>query len=622
MTGDQMLLCNRAANARYPRESVGLAAKAVPCGLAHHDGTGMSYGQRRLVAVLAADVVGYTRLMQAAEVDTHARVMRLQAAVVEPCIASHGGRIVKHTGDGFWAVFDSAIAAVDCALSIQAAAVRQAADEPPARRVLFRMGLNVADAIIEAYDIFGDGVNLAARLQSHAEPGGLVVSGAVAEQVAERAGITVLSLGGLFLKNLSRPVEAYSVLADQQPADCVQVPQTADLPSIAVLPFRQGGASREDSYFAEGIIEGIIHVLAGLPDLFVISQGSTLAYAGPAVDPRQVGRDLGVRYVLQGSVRRWSDRLRILTQLTDAGTGTVIRTGQHDGDAADLFAVQDRISGEVVATIAPQVREHELLRAMRKHPDNLTAYDLLLQALDRLHRLDQESFARVRGLLQQAMAADVGFAPVYSYAALWHVLRAVQGWSPDHAADYAEAGRLSAGAVERNRNDPLALAMHAHMLAWAKDYEGSMRMFDRALSAGPSSPLAWTFSSLTCGYLGNGGVAVQQAEHALRLAPHDPFSFLHESFLSHAHYVNGDAEAALHWNSRSIARNPRHAPSLRVLIASLVCVGCVAEACAAAQRLLAIEPNFRLAAFAGRTPLPEAIRGQFIERLRAAGLPD
>lgn len=630
MKRDQMLLFAGIGSARYSHEAVLPAVEASTCGFAPHDSAGMMPGQRRLVAVLAADVVGYTRLMEAAEADTHARVMRLQSEVVDPQIATHGGRIVKHTGDGFWVTFDSAVEAAQCALAIQAEACRRAGQDPPARRILFRMGLNVADAIIEAHDIFGEGVNIAARLQSHAEPGGLVMSGAVAEQVSGRLGGTLVSLGELFLKNLSRPVRAYSILAEERHAkgqwgghlEGHALALATDRPSIAVLPFRQGRASRDEAYFAEGIIEGIIHVLAGLPDLFVISQGSTLVYAGPAVDPRRVGRELGVRYVLQGSVRRWSDRLRILTQLTDADSGTVIRTGQHDGDAEDLFAVQDRISGEVVAAIAPQVREHELLRAMRKHPDNLTAYDLVLQALDRLHRLDQESFARARGLLQQAMAADVGFAPVYSYAALWHILRAVQGWSPDPAADYAEAGRLSAGAVECDRNDPLALAMRGHMLAWAKDYEGSMRMFDRAVSAGPSSPLAWSFSSLTCGYLGNGTVAVQRAEHALRLAPHDPFGFLYESFLSQAHYLNGDIEAALHWSSRSTAENPRHAPSLRVLIASLVYVGRVAEACAVAQRLLTIEPNFRLAAFAGRTPLPEAIRSLFIERLRVAGLPD
>jgi adenylate cyclase len=581
--------------------------------------------ERRLVAVLAADAAGYSRLMEADEEGTHARMMRLWTEVMRPELEALHGQVIKHTGDGFLAIFGSASDAARCALAIQREVQERERAEPAERRIGFRMGLNVADAIIEAHDIFGDGVNVAARLQTYAEPGGLVVSGAVAEQIGGREGLAAIDLGDFFLKNLARPVRAYSLR--QMGVETAEAPlgpsSESDWPSIAVLPFRTQRAEPDQAYFAHGIIEGIIHVLSGLEGLFVVSLSSTLGYGNRTADVRAVGRELGVRYVLSGSVLQAGSRLRIGTELADSETGAVIHSDRHAGDLEDLFELQDRISTQVVGTIAPHVRQRELLRAMRKHPDNLTAYDLVLQALDQFHRLDRDSFARARGLLQQAITHDPAYAPARAYAAWWHAMRIAQGWSADPASDHAAAAQAAAAAVERNRNDALALAIQGYVAGYVqKDHAAAARLLERAMTVGPNCALAWAFGGAHCCFLGEGAEAVRRAAHGLRLSPFDPFLFFFQHILSQAHYTNGDFEAAVTWGRRAVGQNPHHQPAIRALIASLAAIGQLEEARAEAARLLLIDPCFSLESFATRTPLRGAIRTAFVDRLRQAGLPD
>ena len=581
--------------------------------------------QRQLVAVLAADVAGYVRLMEAREEETHGRLMRLMHAVVLPVIADHRGRLVKHTGDGFLAAFDSTLDATDCALAIQAASARANAAEPAAPPLLFRMGLNVADAIIEPHDIFGGGVNLAARLQQSAEPGGLVVSATAAAMLRGREYILLADLGELALKHMERPARAFAVHArgEVPPPPSLLPPLPDDRPSIAVLPFRSHPTDPEGAFFAEGIIEGIIHVLAGIEALFVLSRASTLSYAGAPQDPHRVGQDLGVRYVLQGSVYRAGTRLRIATELCDTATGRVIRADRHDGIATDVFDLQDRMAAQVVADIAPTVHERELARALRKRPDSLTAYDLVLQALDLLYRLERESFPRARGLLQQAIALDPGYAPAWSHAATWHMFNIGQGWSLSREEDFAEAARCADAAIERDGNDATALAIRGHMLSFTRrDYVAAMHCLDRAIAVGPSCAMAWTLGSATCGYLDDGARAVERAERALQLAPFSPFAFFGEHMLSQAHYVSGNFDAAAAWGRRAAARNPNLTSNLRTLAAALAAKGELDEARWIAKRVLAIEPEFRLSRFAARTPFIPAVLERHLPRLRAAGLPD
>jgi adenylate cyclase len=580
--------------------------------------------QRRLIAVLAADVAGYSRLTEAHEEGTHASLMRLRSEVLDPGISDHHGQVVKNTGDGFLAIFNSAHDATECALALQQAVANETREQPADERISFRMAVNLADAIMEKNDVYGDGVNVAARLQTYSEPGGVVVSGGVAEQIGSGLGIGAIDLGEQHLRNLSRPVRIFALRRQVKLPRLVGDSVVGDepRPSIAVLPFRKHQPEAEEGYFADGIIDDIIRVLAGLKELFVVSRGSTLGYAGAVIDVRAIGRELGVRYVLYGSVRRSGNRLRIGTELSDTETGVVVRADQYDGDLSDLFELQDRISINVVKTIAPHVHERELMRAMRKHPSNMTAYDLVLQALDLLYRMDAESFTHARGLLQQAISHDPGYGPAYSYTAYWYVFRVGEIGSSDPNADAESGAQYAAAAIERDSNDALALAIYGHVQSFLlKDYARATIFLDRALAAAPSAAMAWTMSSATCGYIGDGPTAVQRAEQGVRLAPLDARMFWHEGILANAHYVNGDFEKAVAWARSAIGRNDSIRFTIRTLAASLAALGRIDEAAAAVQHLLRVQPDFRLGPYAERCPFQGVALENWIERLRAAGLP-
>jgi TolB-like protein len=561
------------------------------------------------------------------EEDEAATVRDLQAhqAVILPTVDRHGGRVIDTAGDGVLAEFPSVLNAAECAIDIQTIMTARNEPQPESRRMRFRIGINLGDVIHDANRIYGDGVNVAARLQTYAEPGGVVVSGAVAEQIVSLPGVHAVNLGELHLRNISRPVRAFALrMGDVRVTALGDAPVAAGgRPSIVVLPFRKNQSDPDDAYFADGIVDNIIYALAGLKELFVISRGSTLGYGGATIDVRAIGRELGVRYVMYGSVQRSAGHLRIATELSDAETGTIVLSERYDSDLSGLFKVQDTISTQIVTAIAPHVRQRERLRAMRKHPKNLTAYDLVLQALGPLYEMDYESFSRARGLLQQAMAFDPGYAPAYSYAAYWHMFRIGQGWSPDERADITEAARIAAAAIERDPADALALAIYGHVHSFLmKDYDAAVEYLDRALAAGPSCALAWTMSSATCGYLGQGAIAVLRAEHGLRLSPLDSHVFFHEHILSQAHYINGNYDEAIAWARKAAQHNARLTSNLRVLASSLVAVGKTGDAMDVARQLLSIEPRFGLRAFAARTPLRDTVRDAFVDRLRAAGLPD
>jgi len=580
--------------------------------------------QRQVASVVAADVVGYTRLMELDEQGTHSRLMKLRFSTMQPLIASRQGRIVKNTGDGFMVLFDSADAATQCAIEMQKAVAALEASEPADRRICFRMGVNVADIIVEDHDVYGDGVNVAARLQTYAEPGGIVISGSVADQIDGTHGMSVLDLGQMHMRNLTHPVRVLSLRVTDAPTATVGETHAGyePRPSIAVLPFRKL-ESADDAYFADGIVDNIIHSLAALKELFVISRGSTLGYGGQTIDARTVGRELGVRYVLYGSVQRSGTRLRIATELSDAETGEVIRADHYNGHLEELFDLQDLIAVEVVKTIAPHVRDRELKRALRKHPQNMTAYDLVLQALEPLHQLDYATFSRARGLLQRAMTLDPSYAPAFSYAAWWHSYRVGQEWSPDVAMDSAEAVRLSAAAVERDPNDALALAIGGHEKSFlVKDFDTAIQDFERALSACPNSATAWTLKGATHCFMGDGPNAVRCAETGLRLSPIDQSVFFAEHILSQAHYINGNFQEAVEWGLRACKHNGRLTSNLRTLTASLVAAGKLDEARDVAERHLHAAPNFSLKAWAARTPLQGSIREIFADRLRLAGMRD
>lgn len=399
-------------------------------------------------------------------------------------------------------------------------------------------------------------------------------------------------------------------------------PRVDDRPSIAVLPFRKDCPDPDEAYFCDGIIEGIVHVLSGLDGLFVVSRGSALAFAQGSLDARAAGRELGVRYVLYGGVRRAGGRLRVVTELTDAERGTILRAGRYDGDAADLFDLQDRIAEQVAAAIVPQLREQELARALRKPPASLSAYDLVLRALDRIERYDATSWADARTLLDQAIATDAGYASAHSYSAFWRIVAIAQGWSADPAADAEAAGRDAATAMELHRGDALALALRGYTLGYAAhEFEPAARLIDEAVALSPSCAIAWTAGGALRCWRDLGQEAVGWAERAVRLARRDPLGFFHEHILSQAHYTAGNHEQAIAWGTSSATLNPRHAPTWRTVMASQVALGRLEEARGTAERVVALDPKFSLATMQVRTPLRGALRDTFIERLRLAGLP-
>ena len=584
-----------------------------------------SHFTRQVLTILAADIVGYARLTEAAENETHRRLRSLRVSIIDPGVVSFRGRIIKNTGDGFFAAFDSAVDAIRCAIELQRDISESERGEAPDRKIAFRMGLNVARAIVEPDDVYGMGVNVAARLEECAPPNGIVVSAEIFDQVRSRVDVPAEDLGALRLKNMSQPVRAYSLLVpgvDRLAAARTRVKRRAKVPSIAVLPFSNAGGDGDD-YFGDGLVEDIIVALQSIRGVVVIARTSTLSYRDAPVDAQKIGQELGVRYVLRGSVRRSDKKLRIVAELSDVEAGSVIWADRYEGDLADLFDFQARIATRMVWSVAPHVREAELKRALRKRPDNMNAYDLVMQAIDLMYRMNFTHFTQAGTLLQQAIAADENYAPAYAYAALWHTHNVVQGWAGESGPDRAEAARLAAAAVDRDSADGFALAIYAHTKSMLfRDYEAAVGLFDRALEAAPGNAMVWSLSSGVYSYMGDGRTALERAQHGLRLSPVDTQSFFYLNFLTVAHYVNSTYDEAAIWAKKCVSLNPRLCASLRVLIVSLVAMGKRDEAHEVGQMLLKAQPRFRVSSYAEICPYKADIRTKFLAQLQDAGLPE
>jgi adenylate cyclase len=581
--------------------------------------------ERRQLAILVADVVGYSRLMHADEAATYARLTALRRDVIAPEIASHRGQYVKNTGDGFIATFPDPQDAILCALAIQQAASQAARDGGAADSIQLRIGVNVAEVIVEPGEVYGDGVNIAARLQSFALPGGIVLPRELAAMLEQDPEVHVHDLGELPLRNIQRPVEAVSLSIGKSGSRSLGDIVTGEeqRPFIAVLPFIEDGVPADQAYFSGGIVDDIVHALAGLKELFVLSRGAGLGIDPRERDIRRIAAELGVRYVLHGSIQRAGPRIRIRTELNEAATGLVLFSDRQDGLLDEVFDLQSQIALRVVATLAPQIRERELNRALRQPPANLTAYDYLLQALDPLFQMDPVAFARAKGLLQSAIASDPEYGPAHSYSAYWHLLRVGQGWSTDPRADTEEASQHAQAAIARDGSDALALAIFGHVHSYLlKDFDTATELQERALECGPSCAMAWTLSSVTQGYRGMGPEAVFRATTGLKLSPRGPHVVYYEHVLSQAYYVDGNYDEAVRWALRAEKHNARLTSNIRCLIASLVALDLMDEARSHGAQLMQFDPGFRLSAFGLQTPLPGAVRDSFLDRLRRAGLPD
>lgn len=592
--------------------------------------------KRRLAAVLGADIMGYSALMERAEEQTHRRVgAELERVFRE--IEKSSGRVFSFAGDGLMAEFPSAIEALKCALHIQADSGRRNAKLPSDQWIAFRIGINAGEIMVQENRTGGNVVNIAARLEAFAEPGGVCLSAAVFEQVRRTVAASYEPVGEQRLKNIREHVMIYAIRASScsswigMPAlPRMSVPDTGATqvggeyrPSLAVLPFRTLQKDQSDAYFAEGMIDDIIRALGGLKDLLVISRSSTIGFARSPLDLRRVGYELDVRYVLHGSVRRAGKSLRIAVELSEVPTASVIWADRFDGELTELFDLQDRIALRVATAIAPHLRERELSRAQRKHPDSITAYDLTLQALALFYRMDRSSIVQARELLEQASKHDPNYAPAHSHRASLHMRWIGQGWSEDEQGDRKLAAEAARMAIERDRNDALGLAIYGHLQSYLlKDYGVAQGYLERALAAGPSCAQAWAYSSLTCGYLGDTANAIARAEQAVRLSPVGADSFWFEHYLSQAYYLGGRFDDAVGWGRMSAAHVGTNTSNLRCLIASLVATGEMDEARKIARQLMQLVPTFRLSTFRMRTPLAGKIRDTFANQLSQAGVPD
>jgi adenylate cyclase len=560
--------------------------------------------QRRLAAILAADVAGYSRLMGRDENGTLTRLKAHRAERFEPTLARHGGRLVKLTG--VLVEFASAVRAVEAAIEFQQAMAEANRSQAEDTAIVFRIGLHLGDLIVDGDDLYGDGVNVAARLEGEAPPGSIVVSGDVHSAVAGRTKAQFVELGDLSLKNIERSVRAYRVAwnADDWVAPASTSPTAGadmggallplpDKPSIAVLPFQNMSGDPEQEYFADGMVEEIITALSRFKSLFVIARNSSFAYKGQIVDVRKAGRELGVRYVLEGSVRKAASRLRITGQLIESETGVHLWADRFDGALEEVFDLQDRITMSVVSAIAPKIDQAEIDRARRKSVANLDAYDCYLRGLARFAEdTDVGDDAALR-LFYDAIARDPGFTAAYGMAAHCYAFLFNTGRVEDREKAEAETRRLSRHASILQSDDARALSEVGHALAYVGEHERGATLIDRALAINPNLARGWGLRGWVSTLLGEHEAARQHFEQALRLSPLDPGIADWERGMAAALFFMDDYRGASEWANRALAHQPERMMNLRMAAAANALAGHIGQARDIATRLVQRDPALR-----------------------------
>src|SRR6266516_5967665 len=514
--------------------------------------------ERRLAAILAADVAGSCRLIGIDEEGTLAQLKALRQTLFDPKVTDHRGRIVKNTGDGALVEFASVVDAVRCADEIQRGMAEQNNDVPQDKRIEFRIGIHVGDIIIEDDDIFGDGVNIAVRLEGIAEPGGISISDDAHRQTRGKMGIDYDDMGPQVLKNIAEPMRVWRVRIGPSfsPAMLTKPPiETAlplalpDKPSIAVLPFTNMSGDPEQDYFDDGMVDDIITALSHFKALFVIARNSSFIYKGRVVDVKQVGRELGVRYVLEGSVRKAANRVRITGQLVDTATGAHLWADRFDGGLGDVFDLQDQVTESVVGAIAPALEKAEIERAKRKPTGSLDAYALYLRGLPRFYQVaSRQANAEALRLFNSAIELDPDFASAYGRAAFCYVIAKANGWISVTPSEIAEVTRLAQRAVELGKDDAIALAAGGYALAFVvRDLGGGAALIDRALVLNSNLAEAWFYGGWVKNYLGEPEPAIERFARAMRLSPLDPRVTATRAGTAHAHLFLGRYDEAASW---------------------------------------------------------------------------
>ncbi|WP_354110737.1 adenylate/guanylate cyclase domain-containing protein [Bradyrhizobium sp. S3.12.5] len=569
---------------------------------------------------MAADVVGYSALMQRAEEATYAEFERLKRELIEPSLSRHEGRLIKTTGDGALIEFASPLAAMRCAVEIQD---DLASGSSPLR---LRVGLNLGDVIVgQDGELYGDGINIAVRLEGVADPGGVLISEKVYSEVEGKLDVRFEDRGEQQLKNISKPIRAYAVLAGTYSALTERLsaaPPLPDKPSIAVLPFENMSGDTEQEYFADGMVEEITTALSRFKWLFVIARNSSFTFKGKAVDIKEVGRRLGVRYVLQGAVRTASGKVRITGQLIEAATGAHIWADKFERDMTDIFALQDEVTLAVVSAIQPNLFQAEIALTKRRRPEDFTAYDLYLRAIQQAVRSTRESLPEALRLVQRALKLDPGFAAAAALAGSCHMENVVRSYAIDPQFERKEAARLMRLALSLDHQDPDTLAAAASVSALlVGDRESEIEMADRAVALNPNSSLAWGCRGWVYKVAGQPEEAIRSFERAMRMSPVDPQQFTALTGMGFAFIELRRFDEAIVAGKKALRQNSSYPGPYRCLASAFAHLGRDAEAREAAAGVLDLDPAFTISAWIARSRI--SINAKLmIEGFRKAGLPE
>jgi len=598
---------------------------------------------RRLAAILAADVAGYSRLMGADEEGTLERLKALRRELVDPKIAEHRGRIVKTTGDGLLVEFASVVDAVRCAVEVQRAMPEWDTSVGADSRIELRIGINLGDVIVEGDDLYGDGVNIAARIEALADAGGVFVSNTV--HVRDRLPFVFEDLGEQQVKNIARPVRVYRVRATlthpaanapgsplyriagegaerqrREAGEASPPLPLPDKPSIAVLPFANMSGDPEQEYFADGMVEEIITALSKMRWFFVIARNSSFTYKGRSVDVKQVGRELGVRYVLEGSVRRGGNRLRITSQLVDTENGGHVWAERYDRDLSDIFAVQDEITERVVAAIEPELYEAENIRSRRKPPENLDAWECVIRALSAIGRGTPDASAEAEVLCRRAIAIASGYGQAHSLLGFAILRRSLS--SGDFDTAMAEISAETQIALSLDDRDPWAHLVQAMSLRRSRRFADAARSARRALELNPNLAAAHADLAISLAHQGD-QQAMDSAEHALRLSPRDRNVTMFASLaLTIVHFSAKRYTECITWARATIEKNPGHLAGHFFLTATLAMRDELTAAAEARDTLLGLRPEFSLAWMTENRPPTGELNERLCDGLRKAGVPE
>jgi adenylate cyclase len=576
--------------------------------------------QRRLAAIVAADMVGYTRLMEMDEPDTLARMHTHRIEVIDPAIEKNRGRIIKTAGDGMLMEFSSVVDAVQAAVEIQRRMARRNADFAPERRIEFRVGINLGDVIVEEDDIFGDGVNVAARLQQLSEPGGICVSLAVRDQLGMRIDVRFDDMGERTLKNLARPIRAFRVLWDEAggaPGPSARGART-ERPSIVVLPLVNMSGEPEQEFFVDGMTEDIITELSRFRELFVISRNSSSAFKGKSVNLRDVARELGVQFVLEGSVRKAGNRVRVTVQLVDAELDRHIWAERFDRQLEDVFAIQDEVTASIVSTLAGRVEAASRERAKHKPTDNMAAYECVLAGKTLHHRRAREANAEALRLLERAIELDPDYAHAHAWKACVLGQAWLNGWVTDREATWHKVIAELEQALALDDNDSDVHRILAAVNLMRGDHEQAFYHQSRALQLNPNDDLIVVQQGEILTWHGRAEEGIAWVQKAMRLNPYHPERFW--SHLGRAFFVArryAEAVEALH-------HLPQPDPSQQALLAAAhVELGNEGAARKHAGELLRRDSNFHLRSYmAGQYFLKDEDRQHYREALLKAGIPE